>query len=250
MKLRILILTIFGTFVFNSCSTDSNSSNSTPQNLDLLPKRMLRDNITDGGTYIYDFFYDTNKIEYLKETFPNGIIHYYFFTYSGNLISKIELGNFTQHNLYGEVNYFYQNNRLIQIDSPSPSLLMGTTNVNINYNSDGTGNVIDYDGNEIAVFKITNDLLSYGMQYNINPANYIYASHNSPFKNIVGYKNLFLLHNVAQIIAPDTFIFGSTTFNPLNDQNGNLISYTLNSELYPIVVNYEFNVNTTSISYY
>ena len=66
MKIRILMLSLIGMIFFNSCSSDSNSTNSTSQNLDpntILPKKIIEDRY---GSLCYEFFYDQNHLYLLN----------------------------------------------------------------------------------------------------------------------------------------------------------------------------------------
>ena len=57
MKIRILMLSILGLILFNSCSSDSDSNTPTSQNLDpntILPKKIIEDGV--NGMIFYEFF--------------------------------------------------------------------------------------------------------------------------------------------------------------------------------------------------
>ena len=102
MKIRILMLSILGLIFFNSCSNDSNSSNSTSQNLDpntLLPKQIIITDVLSGNTLKQIFFYNGNKINYITSTstwFDEQSQSYVsnsgntYFTYNGDYITKME----------------------------------------------------------------------------------------------------------------------------------------------------------------
>ena len=112
MKIRILMLSLIGFIFFSSCSSDSDSSNSTSQNLDpntILPKKI----INEGGFGVtYEFFYNQNKIDYIKISteIVDGIIEFVF-TYTGNLITKIQTVSGGQESEH--LDFTYQNNKLV-----------------------------------------------------------------------------------------------------------------------------------------
>ena len=215
MNLRILILSIFGTFVFASCSSDSNSSNSTSQNLDpntILPKKFL---FTDAdGWSEYEFFYTGNKINYIEVSGdintdpynPNNPSSYFFsgeiinFLYNGDLITKISSN---VRGIYNEeFNFNYQNNKISSINFNSERSMDNhyIMNYNINYVYSANGNVIatkTYTDNPEILTPISinlvnnNNELVYRTSDNVGggECNFVYETTNSPFKNIVGYSN-------------------------------------------------------------
>lgn len=202
MKIRILILSLIGLIFFNSCSSDSNSSNPTSQNLDpntILPKKVIIER-PNSRSVSYDFYYNQNKIDHIDvNSFINNVIGSSFtinFTYTGNLITKIQWDN-------SFINYTYQNNKLInkQINEN----YQGVSNLNnfdYIYNQNGTISA-SKNGSLYATYTLNNDNLIINTgQYDI-----WYNSTSSPFINILGVKECFINYFFNN---PDTDATGAT----------------------------------------
>ena len=196
MKIRILMLSLIGLIFFNSCSSDSDSSNSTSQNLDpntILPKKI----INEGGFGVtYEFFYNQNKIDYIKISNAEADVpgsFDYVFTYTGNLITKIQIVSGGQESEH--LDFTYQNNKLVNkkytyyITNGS-----GITNTEVSeldyvYNSNNTISVLA-DGVLKTTYTLSEDQ-SYILKKDQAFIDYSYIS-SSPFKNILGIKESFL----------------------------------------------------------
>jgi hypothetical protein len=199
MKIRILMLSLIGLIFFNSCSSDSDSSNSTSQNLDpntILPKKIINEGIYSDGTY--EFFYNQNKIDYIKcsaETEIDGapVSFDLVFTYTGNLITKIQTVNGGQEFEY--LNFTYQNNKLVNkkytYDTTNGSGITTTVVFELDYvyNSNNTISVLA-DGILKTTYTLSEDQ-SYILKREQDEINYSEVS-SSPFKNILGIKESFL----------------------------------------------------------
>jgi hypothetical protein len=202
MKIRILILSVIGLMFFNSCSSDSNSSNPTSQNLDpntILPKKVIIER-PNSKSITYDFFYNQNKIDHIDVSYIiNNVLGSSFpinFTYTGNLITKIEWNS-------GVMNYNYQNNKLVN------------KQISENYQGVNTSNNFDYVYNQNGTISASKDGTSYAT-YTLNTDNLIvntgqydvwYNSTSSPFTNILGVKECFINYFFNN---PDTDATGPT----------------------------------------
>jgi hypothetical protein len=244
MKIRILMLSLLGLIFFNSCSSDSNSSNSTTQNLDpntILPKKIISE---DGsGTYTYDFYYNQNKIDYIHLTYYNAEFGLFEtdinFTYTGNLISEIEctIQGFSQ-----EITQFtYQNNKLINKTTTTNYvdiiLNQEIHNIDYVYNSDETIST-SVDGSVGKIYTINNDNLIIKISTQFNQNNVIYSSTSSPFINILGIKEGFLdLGQYDYTFFDLDKLFASTIKNILYVEGSNY-DYIYNDILFPTKIYY------------
>jgi hypothetical protein len=241
MKLRILILSIFGTFIFNSCTSDSNSSNSTSQNLDpntILPKKIIREDVNYESTS-YDFFYNQSKLDHIhcEYFYGNFLIELDFnFTYNGNLISKIEvIDNAGQ--VYSKTEFTYLNNKLVnkQITEYDVGFVVSERLFTYTYNS--SNNIItrattytDINGNPYNgtdTFTITNNLVFKNDEG--------YSSSHSPFKNIIGIQDALIEGGTEyddDTIFDIISIFFSTTKNIIDLQGGRFV-YIYNDIEFP-----------------
>ena len=215
MKIRILMLSLIGMIFFNSCSSDSNSTNSTSQNLDpntILPKKIIEDRY---GSLCYEFFYDQNKINYIQvDYFTNEELGgsgggKCYFTYTGNLITKIQFGESGDESDF--IDFTYQNNKLV--NKKYTSLSGGTyiSDLEYVYNSNNTISVLSN-----GILKTTYTL-STNQSYIVSKdgGNLSYSLTSSPFKNVLGIKEAFLDLGYDVIPEFDLFdtLFSSTTRN-------------------------------------
>lgn len=256
MRLRILILSILGTFVFNSCSTDSNSSNQNNNSGSVLPKTIIiSDN--EGNSQRTDFFYNGNKIDHTNTTKNNQGIEVTNFVYDGDFITQIQ----PQSQYFGGIytqNFTYQNGKLISV--------VGTINGG-NYNGIQSSVTFEYatngeitrtvrqlgstDPNFDDVLFITNS--STGLPSFLTPNNGTltngssqdnstinYNTTNSVYKNIVGFNNV-----LSNLYFTDLSV-DSLYNNPLSPYNDDL---SWESNLSPINNYSSIDFNTIFYSY-
>jgi hypothetical protein len=230
MKLKIVILSLLGLIFFNSCSSDSNSSNQTSQNLDpntILPKKVIIDNYS--GSTIYEIFYDQNKINYIKCVLEdnNQLIEFKInFIYNGNLISQITFIDMSTGNVLDDEVFTYQNNQLIQIGSTQDGVLY-----NYMYNSNGVITETSPNSQDTTTYTISNGLVvSYIGNATNQTLSYYNNSSYSPYKNILGIDKIYFIPN--RSFLSDLFLFpknirsirGSFTYR---------YTYTYNNILFP-----------------
>ena len=185
------MLSILGLILFNSCSSDSDSNTPTSQNLDpntILPKKIIKEGIYGDGTY--EFFYNQNKIDYIKfsiaEADVPGSVDYVF-TYTGNLITKIET---VSGGLLSErLDFTYQNNKLVNKKYTYGITTTEVFELDYVYNSNNTISVLA-DGVLKTTYTLSEDQ-SYILKKDQAFIDYSYIS-SSPFKNILGIKESFL----------------------------------------------------------
>ena len=243
MKIRILMLSLLGLMFFNSCSSDSNSSdsnssNSTSQNLDpntILPKKVIVSGVNAGPFdqegYTYEFFFNQNKIDYLKLTQTNtnsgnSIVSNFYFTYNGNLITSISDRTSTY-------NFIYQNNQLIQTNINYGQFIEDP--ITYTYNSNGTVTCIN--GSLTTTYTLTNGVVT--SDSSGNEFNYLYNSY-SPFKNIIGIDKITLFPNNLGLLQYLLFFYPKNIESepqgePRSSSNGyQKYIYTFNNILFPV----------------
>ena len=203
MKIRILILSILGLIFFNSCSSDSNSTNSTSQNLDpntILPKQIMITEPLKNSFFKCNFFYNGNKIDYISYTSSyfddqsqtmvsfSGNVNY---TYNGNFITKIESDN-------GNTSYdFTYSNGKISTCTFISGNPYEDFNIDFQYGSNGSVvRTITYPNNPEnptpLVVNLNNytDGIPYSISLNNKQSNIQYTGSNSVYKNITGFNQV------------------------------------------------------------
>lgn len=220
MKKIIYLLSIIF-LLLQSCSSGDNNSANTNQGV--LVKKIIY-----IGDYADDFIYDSgNKLS--KIVHSNG--GYIKFTYSGNLITKMEwmnnIGIVIQYNTYT-----YSNNNLIEIKTYSSQGLEANSiytynldgTISINSRTRGTTNGVVFWNETITknYFDSVGNLIK---KVGPNGTNIlIYDSKNNPIKNIVG-------------------------FNILDQSINNIIKETGSNNSYLDTYSYEYNSLNYPISY-
>ena len=242
MKIRILMLSIIGLIFFNSCSSDSNSSNSTSQNLDpntILPKKIIRESELGAPSTSFEFYYNQNKLDH---------IHCFLFSNNGYILDEFDFNYIYNGNLISEINvidnsgvvihkteFSYLNNKLVnkKITNGQLNSIIDYTECNYTYNSSNdiiTRNLTrTFDGNTTTTtdtFSIENNLIF----KNNAGGNYTFTS--SPFKNIIGIKDAFKEGGLE--FNPNNWvdIFFSTTKNLISTEGGNYV-YIYNDIEFP-----------------
>lgn len=248
MKIKILMFSLLGLIFFNSCSSDSNSSDSTSQNLDpntILPKKIMRGD-SSGEFITYDFFYNQSKLDNIHYiSLNNGpTVEYDInFTYNGNLISEIEVID-NSGQMVSNIEFTYQNNKLV-----NKLITNGDYVVNIGYSYDSSNNIITRtitspDGvvGETNTLTIINNLVypNSDISYSTTP---------SPFKNITGIQDAFIEMGT-EYDHTSSFdylhIFFSTTKNIL--RSSGYFVYVYNDIEFPTTINYYGGYPGTSYS--
>ena len=248
MKIRILMLSLIGLIFFNSCSSDSNSSNSTSQNLDpntILPKKILRGD-SSGEFITYDFFYNQSKLDHIHYiSLNNGpTVEYDInFTYNGNLISEIEVID-NSGQIVSNTVFTYLNNKLV-----NKVLTFGNYVFNYGFTYNSSNNIITRTvtvtrfgvviEDSTNTFTIINNL--------VYPYNYIsYSTTPSPFKNITGIQDAFVemgtYYDYSSSFEDSQYIFFSTTKNIIENLDEYFV-YVYNDIEFPTTVTYYGGAN-------
>lgn len=233
----IIMIVIFALFLGCKKEDDKTDTNSS-----ILVKREVTS--LDGAR---NYTYIGNKLD--KVSADNGM--YIKWTYTGDLITRADRYD-KDGVLTGYSVGTYSNNKLIQQKNYENNIL--TSLENTVYNSDGSVSVIlsDANGNStnIAWFKHYFDAagnrikIEQMFQNKISATNYYtYDNKNNPFKNIIGYDQIY--NNVNNIVMGKTVSSYSTSELTR--------SYTYNSNDYPISclkTSSSGETSTDSIYYY
>jgi len=210
-------------------TSSQNSQNVNPSTL--LPKRVLieENDGTTGGSFnatSYEFFYNGNKIDYIKITFfdDQGGISYQGnlnFTYVGDLITQI-----------GDETYSYQNDKLVNISiNGNCNGTNGVDTVNLVYNSPDSVTVTNtFCGTP----STQNVVLANGICTNIDNKRVSHYSSYSPFKNITGIDKIFFIPGIDAFLSL-LFISSTTNTSSYYRESNNRIGYlySYNEILFP-----------------
>lgn len=243
---KIFCLITFSMLFLVSCSSDDSPSESETSNL--LLKQINEGDIVFGGT-VTDYTYNGNKLLEIRSTNDSGVFSH-IYTYTGNLITKIEkfeidyVGTPGEQTLLLSTDEFQYNgnDQLVQFKTTTPDsdeervttyvYNSGNTVTFEQYsNSPGnapqslkTGTITVQDG-EISRLQVVKEFDSY-------TDNYTYDTKNSILKNVVGYDKLIFTHIIGKqgsFTSVETIV-GGISRNFLNGE----FEYTYNSDNYPI----------------
>ena len=224
MKKIICLLAIVAVSL-TSCSSDS-SSDQNPSN-DVLVRKVIYDygSLDYGDTVEYT--YNGNKL--LKGLYSDGSVEN--FTYSGDLITKIELLS-EGYVIYTENFIYDSSNRLIKYNLLEDGFNEQETFV---YNNDGTATATYGTGvgANVSTYYYENDELIKIVGSDGHTYNYTYDSKNSPYRNVTGYDKIVL------VVHGDHEFFGakqniSRIFDATENINYMSNTMTYNANNYPI----------------
>lgn len=230
MKKLLFLFIVF--FLILSCSSDDTNTNSQP----ILLTKIVETVNYNGNieTYTFNFSYDGNRM--ISQYTDNYQI---LFTYTGNLITKIEYLN---NNTISQIEEFVYNSNQKLINYKSfqyeNNLEYYGQEVDYTHNSDGTVSYIKSTGflpNLTDSSTGTINFNSEGLVATIVSStgynkSYVYDSKNNPYKNILGIeKILFTSDNGSSLIRNlitkvETDNFSTYTVNS---------TYTYNSNNFP-----------------
>lgn len=221
--------------ILSSCSSDSDDN---PSNTDdnILVSKTIETYANDGSTVTTNYTYSGKKI--LRETDDDGV--YQEYTYTGNLITKIEYYDVdvleeTEIFAYNSSSQLVSHVRLEHFDD------LGHRET-FEYNPNGTVSSISYigdlssqdelQGNSIIYFE--NGEVSKVEEYDADTLTgtrlYTYDTKVNPFKNIIGFDKIQFVENEAigihHNITSDSYDnFGITTYTT---------TYTYNENNFPL----------------
>lgn len=230
----IVIITLF------SCSKSDNSEQITDPTIDpntVLLKKMI---VSQGTqTITTDINYNGYKIVGSTSSDGSSII----FTYTGNLITKIEY--YTGSTLSQKDTYVYNANgkieTFVQLEyTTTPTSGYGAKEEYV-YNSDGTTSYSHYTGNLVSqntlsytgkIFYINGEVSKIEKYQGSNTSviNYTYDTKNNIFKNVLGYGATTVANGHPTGILNNLL----TETNPSNSNSTVSYSYTYNLSDFPI----------------
>jgi hypothetical protein len=237
MKKAIFLFSVVALFFISCSSSDDDSSNN--QSDFILLKKETRSTlpINESGVETINYIYDGNKI---KKITTDTQSYYTEFTYSGELITKIEVKSYEGELLESNFYEYNANNQLILSRYVGPSNSDFGYKRTFVYNTDGTVSYDEYIGDSISQTEfsatvtlsfLNNDVSQYSRTSGNSTtiSNFIYDNKNNFYKNILGFDKIFggsittgIFHNVVSEI--NATAAGGTVTN----------SYTYNSQGYPI----------------
>ncbi|WP_284651288.1 hypothetical protein [Flavobacterium terrisoli] len=247
---KIIYLVCFATLFLSSCSSDS--SQSTAAEDDVLVKEVW----TDNDTNPIHFNYDGKKF---VSTNYDGEDRYY--TYTGDLITKIQTynnGNGLGYGLRVESLFTYDTSgRLTEHvfkSIPDANNIDYTITTTFVYNSNNTISVVKTIGYPTLAFSyvpetrlihlsgttiISEDTSVYnttgGFEYGYTTS-YNYDTKNNPFKNVIGYKEIYLAEDYVFCFDHLSYLHNIVASDEIT------VTYTYNSLNFPVTA------ATTSVS--
>ncbi|HSD14888.1 MAG TPA: hypothetical protein VLB74_09595 [Flavobacterium sp.] len=201
--------------LISSCSDDGGASSDSGFNINGTKLKRATANFGATGNTTQDYYYDGNKLTRMVSSDGS----YFKYTYTGELITKIE---FFQNNVLEEVNFLEYNNDNELI---ARKQIRGNTGYKVvyTYNNDGTISISAYTGDSVnqdtptdlnkkvffengLVSKIESYMFIDGNLETLS-TNYTYDSANAPTSLILGYDKLAFydqgnfqnIHNVTTI---------------------------------------------------
>jgi hypothetical protein len=187
--IRLFLITIVLFFLLSSCSSDDATNNNQTK---LLSKMV--DIAANGSSATTVFTYNANKIMNV-----DGVNNHLIFTYTNNLIIKIETFDDASQ-LQSILNYTYEDDNLIKIASSD------NYEMHFIHNANGTVSyeklTTDSANNEVLVYKgilyflngnLTKDertLVTTATEVSKTIVSYQYDSKVNPLHNVVGYSKL------------------------------------------------------------
>ncbi len=222
MKKIILCLSLIA-ITLSSCSSDSDSNTSAN---DILVKKVVYTSITDSYTETINYTYNGNKI--VKGVYSDGTED--IFTYTGNLITKIEMID-AGDVVYSETFTYDSNSRLINYVAVEDVFTYEESFV---YNPNGTvTNTID--GGGVRTLHFENDQLVQIVDDSGKIYDYTYDAKNSPFLNVTGYGK------IAHVVHGDHEFYGAKQNISMIHETTDDVAYmtntmTYNADNYPLTV--------------
>lgn len=225
---KIILFLGFVAISLASCSSDSDSSDGGSGGV--LVKKIVYTSITDEYSETVDYTYNGNKL--VKGVYDYGAEEIY--TYSGNLITKIELfedGEVT----YSETFTYDGSGRLLTYLAEEGPFTESET---FTYNANGTVTCSGSSG--LSTYTFENNELKQIARTTGEIYEYTYDGKNSPFRNVTGYDK------IAHVAHGDHEFFGrNQNISTIQETTGD-VAYMTNTMTYN-ANNYPLTVNSTAI---
>ena len=193
-----------------SCSSEDDSNNIS----DVLVTKII-ETYEDNSTYTTEYVYSGTKL--VSSTDSDG--EYQLFTYTGNLITKIEY--FLSDDTLDQVEtYTYDSSdRLISFVRVFPTDTDWGNKETYTYNTNGTISVNYYSGDynsqtnldQTGVITFLNGEISQIATSDGNTDDYTYDNKNNPFKNVLGYNKIFFTDALTDGVVNNIVTMTSST---------------------------------------
>ena len=214
-----------------SCSSEDDSNNIS----DVLVTKII-ETYEDNSTYTTEYVYSGTKL--VSSTDSDG--EYQLFTYTGNLITKIEY--FLSDDTLDQVEtYTYDSSdRLISFVRVFPTDTDWGNKETYTYNTNGTISVNYYSGDynsqtnldQTGVITFLNGEISQIATSDGNTDDYTYDNKNNPFKNVLGYNKIYFTDALTDGVVNNivTMTSSSTGGSYVNTNTYNSNDFILTSE--------------------
>lgn len=219
MKKIILCLGMVA-ITLTSCSSDSSDPVTLNPSNEVLVKKIVYNEVTNDYSETVQFTYNGNKL--VSGVYDDGSVETY--TYSGNLITKIEVTDAGEV-LYTETFAYDSNDRLTEYHALEDGFDDQETFV---YNADGTATSTVGTGISALTRALyfQNDELVKTVDAGGHTYTYTYDTKNSPFRNVTGFDK------IAYVIHGDHEFFGrKQNISEIQDTTDN-VDYMTNSMTY------------------
>lgn len=224
--------------MLSSCSSSSDSSSSST-NDDVLVSKTVETYALDGSVVTSNYTYAGKKI--VQETDSDGVVTK--FTYTGNLITKIEYFDDSDALEQTEIFAYNSSNQLTSYTRLEHFDDNGDRETYV-YNANGTVTCTSYDGDLLSqdnfygtsIIYFTNNEVSMIEEYSdidilTGTRLYTYDTKNSPFKNIIGFDKIQFIENEAVGIHHNIVTDNYTDFGVLTTYT---TTYTYNDNNFPL----------------
>jgi len=227
--------------IFTSCSSDSDSSSDDSSGTVLVKKTIVTD--ADGNVVTTNFAYNGDKLVSIIDDTPDTPAEpnlRMFFTYTGNLITKIEYklasGAIDQLDVFA----YDANERLISLTRTFPNEPDWGNKETFVHNADGTISSSYYSGDAISQTNLVSTGKVFFTNGNISKIEeyvdgvttktniYTYDAKNNPLKNILGMSKIAFTDGEAEAINNNMLTSDETSLGASSSV------YTYNSGNYPI----------------
>lgn len=250
---RILPLLSILFVLFQSCS--SSDSDSPSQN-SILIKRIVQ--TTPQAEYISDFTYNGLKMVQSIQTAPN-FLRRGVYTYTGNLITKIEYFNID--NALFETRIFnYNTDNKIASMIKLLHLSGNGIRVTFTHNSDGSVTAIGYNGdlinqntleyNNTITFFSNGEISSMVENMGVQILTCSYDNKNNPFKNVIGFDEISYANEGFFATAINHNLTQTNSYRPNIPVYTTNFTYTYNSDDFPLSQTYDNLAGLTTYTYY
>ncbi len=237
MKKLVLACSAF-LLILSACSSSSDSSSSSTDD-DVLVSKTIETYANDGSTITTDYTYSGKKI--VQETDDDGA--YQKYTYTGNLITKIEYFDFDDVLEQREIFSYNSSSQLVSYVRLDIFDDGGNRDAFV-YNANGTVSCTSYYGDLDSQDELQGTSIIYFENNEVSKVEefsdlgtltgtrlYTYDTKKNPFKNVIGLDKIQFVENEALGINHNIISDNYTNFGMLTTYN---TTYTYNENNFPI----------------